>query len=85
MTSNLVIVLTGIVGLLSTILKIYLDNKNKSQTPEAKYEQDIQKFDQAIANNNADDITTAFEQLHAEALKRGGDSGGQSSEEITKR
>ena len=85
MTSNIAIVLAGIVGMLSTILKIYLDSKSKSQTPEVRYEKDIQKFDQSIANNDADDLTTAFEQLHAEALKRGGNTGGQTGEETPKR
>jgi hypothetical protein len=76
MTSNIVIFLAGLVGLIGTIIKMAKDSKTKKEAPDAKYENDIKKFDQAIATGDDIDITVSFEQLHLESEKRNRNSGG---------
>lgn len=85
MSEGLLIFFAGLVGLLGSVLKLAIDVRNKRMTPEAKYETDVQKFDQAIANGNADDISIAFEQLRRKTEKRNSDTGRSNSEEDGKR
>ena len=85
MSEGLIIFFAGLVGLLGSVLKLAIDIRNKRMTPDAKYETDIKKFDQAVATGNADDIGVAFEQLRREADKRDSDTGRSSGEETGKR
>ena len=75
-----ILFLTGLLGLISTLLKLAIDIRNKKESPDGKYEIDIQKFDKALATGDPDAIGLAFEQLRREAEKRDRDTGRQNSE-----
>lgn len=76
--NNLLILLAGLVGLISTIIKIAIDNKVSND-----YEKDMEDFSKSLAGNDPDGITYLFEQLRRKALS--GDNIGQNGKAPEKR
>lgn len=84
-TETVLILLAGIVGLITTILKIKQEQDKKKSTPEIRYYEDKNNFDKALSENNTDDLSSAFELLRSESVKSGGDFRGENDKKITER